>query len=310
MSDSNDESLRATTFEDFVGQDAMKLRLNTHIKAALAEKRPLEHILLAGPPGTGKTTMALLIADKLGDPITVLTMPIERKSLLLNLSYPTFKGGVLFLDEIHALPKKDQEMLLPILGKGVYVDSRGDEYTIPFLTVIGATTERDKLITPLYQRFVIKPEFEPYTDVQLGDIVARMAKKAGVEMSFEMAVELGAASGGIPRNAKQFVFAARALAATEKHQPTAAGVLDFCGIDADGLGEVHRRYLALGVSQGNVMGQKTITGMLQIPEGHCREVERLLIQKGFLTYSPRGRVITAKGVARNAGEKTELYVRR
>lgn len=294
--DSNDTTVKARTWDEFIGQRALKLRLGTHIRASIAEERPLEHILLTGPPGSGKTTLAELIAQGTGDPLRAVTMPIDRKALIEILM--DFTGGILFLDEIHAMAKKDQEMLLPVLGRGVYVNTRGDEFEIPWLTVIGATTERDKVITPLLERFILRPEVEAYTDTEMGWIVQGMAIKARVNMDPSMARELGAASGGIPRNAKQFVFAARALAATTEDEVTATDVLALCVVDPDGLSELHNRYLALLDSQGGRAGSRTIEGLLQIQPIYARELERLLIGKGFITYTPSGRVLTRSGTLR------------
>lgn len=306
--DSNDSTVKARTWDEFIGQRALKTRFRTHIKAAIVEERPLEHTILYGPPGSGKSTMAELIAQGTGDPLLALVMPIDRKALVSALL--NFEGGVLFLDEIHAMPKKDQEMLLPVLGRGVLVDARGNENAIPWLTVIGATTERDKVITPLFERFIIQTEYEKYTDEELGWIVESMAIKARVNIDHTMARELGAASGGIPRNAKKFVFTARALAATSEREVTAADVLALCMVDPDGLTELHNRYLGVLDSQGGRAGSKTLEGLLRISPIYARDLERLLIEKGFITYTPSGRVLTPAGVRRARGYETRtMYVR-
>lgn len=270
----------------------------------------MEHVLLTAPPGSGKSTMAALIAEELGDPIKSLTVTgIERKHLIRELKIPNFRGGVLFLDEIHGLSKKDQEIFLPVLGRNMVMDERGRELLLPWLTVIGATTERDKLITPLVDRFPIVPEFEPYSDEEMADIVGGMAVKAEVHIGREMALGLGGAAGGVPRAAERLVLAVRALRATVE-DVTIDMVLDLCSVDADGLTALHLKYLNLLESQDGKAGQKTIESILRIPAGYVRELERLLVERELITYTAAGRVLTSRGEGRiRTKQPVESYTR-
>jgi len=238
-SSSNDESVKPPTWFEFVGQELLKERLMVHIKAAVIGKRPLEHVLLSGPPGSGKTTLANLIPPALYFDCPRLTLNgvgLDRKQLIDRVCPPDFRGGVLIIDEIHAMAKKDQEFLLDLLGRGYLGNMH-----FGWITVIGATTERDAIITPLVDRFPLKPEFEPYTDEELGLIVQGMAERIDLDMTTETAQDLGRACGGIPSNAKQFVFAYRALLSTSGKIPEASQVLDLCQVDPDGLPQLHRR---------------------------------------------------------------------
>lgn len=296
-------------FSAFIGQPQMKSRLALHVRASILQTRPLEHILLAGPAGVGKSTLARLIAKELQMDPMILTMPMDRKALVRALQM--FEGGVLFLDEIHALSKHDQEVLLPVLSESAVIDARGRRWEIPWLTVVGATTERDKLIAPLHQRFPIKPEFVPYTDSELGQIVAGMANRMGIELDEETARSLGTASGGVPRNAESLILTYRDLTATTRESCVTAGmVLDMCGVDPDGLTEQHRRELTILADQGGRAGQKTIELMLQVPGPVLRDLELLLLNRKLIEYTPTGRELTPAGMARSRGSEVPERLRR
>lgn len=296
--ESNDETVKPQNWNEFIGQPLTTKRLQTHIKAAVIEKRSLEHLLLAGPPGYGKTTLADLVIHDLHDPVLRLHgVGLDRKQMIASIRRPMFVGGVIFIDEIHAIPKRDQEFLLDFLGRGVI----GNEEKFSWVTVVGATTERDLVIKTLYERFIIRPEFETYTDEDLGKIVAGMAKKIRLKIDRPMAEALGRAAGGVPRNAKQFVFAARALLSTAEKMPNAEQVLDFCQVDSDGLGILHLKLMDIVDSQGKA-SERTICNQLRITPGYCRELERLLLDHKLLTYSSSGRVLTPTGAARHRGE--------
>lgn len=296
-------------WDDFVGQEQTKRRLDVHIKAAFAQKRPLDHTLLTGPPGMGKTTLAHLIAQELTDPILELIMPIDRRTLIQALQ--TFQGGVVFLDEIHAMTKRDQEILLPVLSKNAIVDQRGRSFPLGWITVIGATTERDKIIAPLDDRFPIRPDFVPYTDDEMGRIVAGMARQMELDVPEEVLVQLGRATGGIPRNAESLLAAYRDLLVSEPDggSITSSEVLALCGLDVDGLGMAHHRYLKILADQGGRAGQKTVETLLRLPNPVLWEVERLLLEKGLIEFYPSGRELTAAGSNKVKNQDSEPYER-
>lgn len=296
-------------FDQFVGQEKLKARLSVSMQSALRRHAPMDHVLLSGPAGVGKSTMARLIANWLGDEIMTLVMPMERQSLTRALR--EFDGGILFLDEIHALSKRNQEILLPVLSSSLLVDDRGREIDMGWVTVIAATTERDKLIAPLHDRFPIKPEIEPYTDADLSEIVAGMADRIRVPLDEPTMKALGTASGGVPRNAEAFLLTARDLMVIrEGTVPTVEEILGLCEVDPDGLTALHLRYLRVLLDQGGRAGQKTIEMLLQVPAAVLRESERLLMARGLIELLPSGRVLTPLGVARASNREVRKYERR
>lgn len=297
---------RPENFDGFIGQAKLKERLTVQIEAAKADDRPLGHVFLSGPAGFGKTTLAHLIADLLGDPITILTGRVNEKTLVRTVR--AFEGGILFLDEIHALAKQQQESILPLLTNGTMLDSKGREYQTRFLTVIAATTERDKVIAPLLSRFPIVPDFVPYTDDEMCRIVQNMARANNVRLDKATAKALGRAAGGVPRAAEALVVGAHDLAVTD-HPVDAQSVLALCGVDSDGLTALHVRYLEVLHSQGNQAGQKTIEMLLRIPPLTIRELERLLLERTFIEYSSTGRELTTVGEHKLKGTEQHQYRR-
>jgi len=294
------DPVRATTWNDYIGQPKLKKRLDVHIRAALAENRPLEHVLLTGPPGMGKTTIANIIAARLGDPFHVLSMPMKPAALASFFMEIEEEGGVVFMDEVHRASKSHQEDLLTLLEDGYLSNSSGRRIEAPWLTVIGATTEPENVLPPLYSRFPIVPRVEEYTLDEMERIITGMAAKLKVDLE-EEAGALARAAGGVPRAARQLVLAARALAITTQQDngvaPTAAGVLAFCEIDPSGLTQNHLLYIDCLRKLGGKAGLAVIATMMRLHESVVRELERLLIGRELLTYGEKGRELTTKGRA-------------
>lgn len=304
MTTPQDDPLRARSWDQFIGQADMRRRLNTHIQAALAERRMLPHVLLAGPPGFGKTTLAQIIGSDLGDRLQFVTMPIDLGPVLRQWQ----PGGILFLDEIHRATKAQQEDLLPLLEPGsgteAYIQLKtGGRLSVPHITVIGATTEADKIIPPLYDRFTIKPSFVDYSDEEMGQIVIGMADRMGLDIPDSLAIALGQATGGTPRNAKQLVFAARDLACSGE-PATLGNILALSGREADGLTVEHLKYLDLLAQQDGRAALPTMSALLRLHPSTVRELERLLLTRGLVQYSPQGRTLTSLGYARRSTTPT------
>lgn len=287
--------LQATTWDEFIGQTAMKQRLSTWIGAAVAQHRMLEHVLLAGPPGFGKTTLATIIADSVGDPIEKLIMPMQPVAFAAFLR--GFAGGVLLLDEIHACSKSEQEALLGFLDTGTYRLANGRRLHIDHLTIVGATTEPEKLIKPLVDRFPFRPSFADYSDDDMGTIVLSMAEKLGVDLDVDTAITLGQAAGGTPRNARRLVFAARDLTCNGR-TASAEAIFDLCDVQPDGLTALHMEYMTQLADLDGIAGLKTLGTMLGQHASVLNDVERLLLKRKLISLQPGGRELTMTGYTR------------
>lgn len=289
------DALRARSWAEFVGQRPLKERLSIHIEAAIADNRMLDHVLLAGPPGFGKTTIAQIIAWEVGDPFASITMPMKPPAFAAFLR--TWSGGILLLDEIHRASQAQQEDLLGLLDAGVLRLPNGRQVHVERLTVIGATTEPEKVIAPLYDRFPIKPMFQDYSDEDMGRIVHIMAGKVGLELDGELAVALGRATGGTPRNARQLVFAARDIACAQR-PVTLDAILSLCGVERDGLSAQQLQYLRILASLQGQAGLQVLASMLRLHPSTVQELERLLLQRQLIVFGAGGRELTNEGFSR------------
>lgn len=282
----------------FVGQTKMKELIVTHIDAARATPGgSFPHLLLLGPPGAGKTTLAGIVADMVGLPLVAIsTPPTNRMALANQLNTLGSEGGVLFIDELHEWPKSAQDALLTLL-EGGFLDVGICQFNYPRLTVIAATTEREKIGKPLMQRFPLRPAFEPYDDLQLARIAADMAQARDLELSWNDALVFGLAAGGIPRQVRTFITHAVALAVS-RGDGSVAEVLEMAGVFTDGLSVDHLDYLARLKEMGGEAGLATLSNRMRLHESEIRDLERLLLDRGLITLTRSGRMLNPAGYQR------------
>lgn len=314
----SNSALHARTWDEFIGQTTIKQQLDIRIRAAVEQDRMLDHVLLTGPPGFGKTTLSNIIASQLGcrpvelglagDGFLSLTMPVKFTALAHELRI--FQGGVILLDEIHRCPEGLQNDLLTLLAvdpKEGYLQLPNGRRQATAATIIGATTEPEKIIPPLYDRFGFKPFFEDYSDEDMGRIVDGMCHRLGVDeliVPDEMCVELGRASGGVPRFAGTLVRCARDLDAAGE-TVTLQAVLAMAGVDATGLDRYQIEILRTLDILGGTAGLQTLSSLLRLHPSVITDKERLLLKQGLIERGERGRALTKDGYGRLATRREE-----
>ncbi len=307
LDDEVETSLRPRVLSEYVGQMKAKETLKIYIEAARSRKEALDHVLLYGPPGLGKTTLAAIIANEMGVSIRITSGPAIEKAgdlaaILTNLS----EHDILFIDEIHRLSRSVEEVLYPamedyaldiIIGKGP--SARSLRIDLPKFTLIGATTRAGLLTAPLRDRFGVISRLEMYTNDELIKIVTRSAKILNIDITPDGAAQIASRSRGTPRIANRFLKRVRDFAQVRADGvitgEVAAQALNMLEVDELGLDMVDRRMMMAIIKNfgGGPVGLDTLAASIGEEANTIEDVyEPYLLQLGFLNRTPRGRMLT------------------
>jgi Holliday junction DNA helicase RuvB len=301
--------LRPRTLDEYIGQDRLRDNLHVSIAAARGRREALDHVLLYGPPGLGKTTLAYVIGNEMGVPVRATAGPvIERPGDLAGMLTDLQEHAVLFIDEIHRMSPAIEEILYPamedyeldiVIGQGP--GARSVKVPLQKFTLIGATTRAGLLTSPLRARFGIVHRLDFYTNNDIEEIVRRSARILGVELEDEAAGEIGRRSRGTPRIANRLLRRVRDYAQVRADGritgEVARSAMRLLEVDDNGFDEVDRKLLRTIIDKfnGGPVGVNSLAAAINEEKDAIEDIyEPFLIQAGFLDRTPRGRVATSR----------------